>query len=158
METPNAPDAVVAEIDRLAAASQAAPQDVGAMSAVWRALYGLDRWLFIARGELTDPRPYAISLPQGPMVLAFTTAQRAQAAGRANGLSEEEVRHILAIPLPGAIEWAAGLASTGIMGIAFDHGVSPGPFAPLANLIPMRDWFAANPVSGSPANGSAPAG
>lgn len=157
MESPNPPDAVVAQIDRLAAAAQAAPQDIEAMGALWRALYGLDRWLFIARGEINAPRPYAITLPQGPMVLAFTTTERAQATGRANGLSEDEVKHILAIPMPAAIEWAAGLASTGVMGLAFDHGTT-GVFAPLSNLVPMRDWFAANSVTGSPGTGSEPAG
>lgn len=133
---------VVAEIDRLAETSRAAPQDTASSEALWRAVYGLDRWLFIARGELSEPRPYAISLPQGPMVLAFSTAERAQAAGRANGLSDDDVKHILAIPLPGAIEWAAGLSSSGVFGMAFDHGVS-GAFLPLANLIPVRDWLAA---------------
>lgn len=148
MEQLNPSPETVAEIDRLAEVSRAAPQDTESTAAMWRALYGLERWLFIARGELSEPRPYAITLPQGPMVLAFTTAERAQAAGRANGLSEDEVKHILAIPLPGAIEWAAGLASTGVFGIAFDHGVT-GAFAPLANLVPVRDWLAARPDAGA---------
>lgn len=145
MQGPDPSPEVVAEIDRLAAASRAAPQDREAMSALWRAIFGLDRWLFLVRGELDAPRPYALGFPEGPMVLAFTTAERARAAGLANGLREDEVQHILAVPLPGAIEWIAGHADAGILGVTFDHGVS-GAFAPLGNLIPMRDWFAARPA------------
>lgn len=141
-----APD-VIAEIDRLVAVSRNAPQDMAAMDAMWRALYALDAWLFLARGELDAPRPWSLSLPEGPMVLAFTTAARAQEAGRAAGFSEEEVAHILAVPMPGAIEWVAGLGSAGLVGVVFDYGVSAA-FAPLRNLIPMRDWMAEHPPAG----------
>ncbi|MDQ1130279.1 hypothetical protein [Microbacterium sp. SORGH_AS_0888] len=151
---------VVAEIDRLAAAAKAAPGDTVAMAALWRAVYGLERWIFIARGTHDEPSPYALSFDEGPMVLAFTTAERAQEAGRRNGLSEEESSLLLSVPLPGAIEWAASLAGTGITGILFDYP-APGYFAPLGNLIPMRDHMARNPV-GPPAGpstaGSSPAG
>lgn len=116
------------------------------MDALWRALYGLERWIFLDRGEPDDPRPYALAFPQGPMVLAFTTSDRAQAAGRANGLSDDDVRRMLALPLPGAIEWVAGLAGAGIVGVLFDRGVVDA-YAPLGNLLPMRDWMAANPIA-----------
>jgi hypothetical protein len=79
------------------------------------------------------------------MVFAFTTAARAQDAGRAAGFSDDEVRHILAVPMPSAIEWVAGLEAAGLAGVVFDHGVS-GAFAPLGNLIPMRDWMASHPA------------
>lgn len=142
MDGPSASPEIVAEIDRLAAAAQAAPDDMAAMDRLWRAIYGLDRWLFLARGERENPRPYMLDFPQGPMVLAFTTAERAQAAGRANGLSEEEVALVLAVPLPGGIEWAASLP---VSGVVFDYGVT-GVSAPVGNLIPMRDWMASRPA------------
>lgn len=141
----DAPEEVVAEFDRLAAVSRAAPEDLEANVALWRQVLRLERWIFIARGSDESPMPYAITLPQGPMVLAFTTAERARAAGMANGLSEAEAGRLLATPLPGAIEWAAALQGVGIAALALDHGFS-GPFAPLSNLVPMRDFFAANPA------------
>ncbi|GAA2173188.1 hypothetical protein GCM10009846_14140 [Agrococcus versicolor] len=136
---------VVARIDRLAEASRAAPDDRAAMAALWRAVLGLDRWIFIARGDAEHPMPFAAAMPQGPMVLAFTTAQRAHDAGLSMGLSSDEASRLLATPLPGAIEWAATLQGAGIVALALDHGTI-GAFAPLTNLVPMRDWFAANPV------------
>ena len=39
----------------------------------------------------------------------------------------------------------AGLESAGLAGVVFDHGVS-GAFAPLGNLILMRDWMASHPA------------
>ncbi|WP_156251060.1 hypothetical protein [Pseudactinotalea terrae] len=148
---------VVATIDRRAAALRAAPQDPGAMDGVWRAVYGLEHWLFIARGEPQRPTAYAIVHEQGPLVLAFTTAARARSGGMANGLSEDEAGLIMQVPLPGAIEWAASMAAGGVTGLVVDYGTLD-LFAPIANLLPMRDWMAANPVTGSRENGSAPAG
>lgn len=148
---------VVVEIDRLAAALRAAPQDPGAMHSLWRAIYGLEHWLFIARGEPQSPRPYAITHERGPLVLAFTTAARARSAGVANGLSADESGAILSVPLPGAVDWTASMNEGGVIGLVVDYGELD-LVAPITNLVPMRDWFAANPVTGSPATGSAPAG
>ncbi|GAB2594447.1 hypothetical protein [Pseudactinotalea suaedae] len=148
---------VVAEIDRRAAALRAAPQDAGAMDAVWRAVYGLKHWLFIARGEPQSPRPYAIAHQQGPLVLAFTTAARARTAGMANGLSGDEAGLVLTVPLPAAADWAASMAGSGVTGFVVDYGTLD-LFAPITNLVPMRDWFATGPVTGSPGTGSAPGG
>lgn len=127
------------------------------MHSLWRAVYGLEHWLFIARGELDSPRPFAISHQQGPLVLAFTTSARARTAGVANGLSEDEAGIILTMPLPGAVDWAASMAQSGVIGLVVDYGTLD-LLAPITNLVPMRDWFAGNPVTGSPENGSAPAG
>lgn len=127
------------------------------MDALWRAIYGLERWLFIARGEPTSPSPFAIAHQQGPLLLAFSTAERARKAALVNGLSEDEAGRILAIPLPGAVEWAASMAGSGLTGFVLDYGTLDA-FAPITNLLPMREWIAANPVTGSPGNGSAPAG
>jgi cysteine desulfurase/selenocysteine lyase len=61
--------------------------------------------------------PFAAAMPQGPMVLAFTTAQRAHDAGLSMGLSPDEASRLLATPLPGAIEWAATLQGAGIVAL-----------------------------------------
>ncbi|MCS5714558.1 hypothetical protein NVV95_08330 [Herbiconiux sp. CPCC 205716] len=134
----------VGEIDRRAAALRDQPDSFAAMDALWRAVYSLDRWIFIARGTDEQPGPYAGELAQGPMLFAFTTGDRARAAGLGAGLSDDEASRLLAMPLPSAIEWAASFAAVGVKGIAFDlptHGY----FAPLSNLIPMRDHMATTP-------------
>lgn len=136
---------VVARIDGLAAASKDAPGDQAAMAELWRAVLSLERWICIARGADDQPRPFVGGFPEGPMLLVFTTAERARAGAVAAGLPEEEARRLLAVPLPGAIEWAASLAASGVHGLVLDHGIT-GAYAPLANLVPMRDWFAANPA------------
>lgn len=135
---------VVARLDALSGASRDAPQDQAAMAALWRAVLGLERWILIARGTPEQPRPFAATFPQGPMLLIFSTAERARAGGMAAGLTLEESSRLLATPLPGAIEWAASFQGVGVMGVALDHGTT-GAFTPLQNLVPMRDWFAANP-------------
>ncbi len=149
MEHPEAPrldpsPERVAEIDRRAAALKEQSESFAAMDALWRAIYGLDRWIFIARGTDDQPGPYVGELPQGPMILAFTTGERARNAALGMGLSEDEASRLLAVPLPSAIEWAATFSSVGVVGIAFDLPAA-GYFAPLGNLVPMRDYMAANP-------------
>lgn len=144
MPSLNPPAEVVADIDRKAARLRAEPQSFAAMDGLWRAVYGLERWIFIARGSQDDPKPYAGELSPGPMVFAFTTAERALEGGRSVGLGDEEASLLLAVPMPGAIEWVASFAGSGIAGIAFDVP-SAGYYAPLTNLLPMRDHMTANP-------------
>ncbi|MFC7430406.1 MULTISPECIES: hypothetical protein [unclassified Agrococcus] len=138
------PPAVVGRIDGLAAASRDAPGDPAAAAALWRAVLGLDRWICIARGSDDQPTPFLATFTQGPMLLAFTTAERARVGGLSVGLAQEEVGRLLAVPLPAAIEWAASYEQGGVHGLLLDQGTT-GAFTPLANLVPMRDWFAANP-------------
>lgn len=135
---------VVARLDALSAAAREAPQDQATMAALWRAALGLERWILIARGSSEDPRPFAATFPPGPLLLVFSTAERAQVGGMAAGLSREEASRLIATPLPAAIEWAASFQAAGIVGVALDHGTT-GAWTPLQNLVPMRDWFAANP-------------
>ncbi|SDI02512.1 hypothetical protein [Agrococcus jejuensis] len=136
---------VVARLDALSDASRDAPQDQSALTALWRAVLGLERWILIARGTPEQPRPFAVSIPQGPVLLVFSTAERARVGGMAAGLTQEEASRLIATPLPAAIEWAASFQAVGVVGIALDHGTT-GAWTPLANLVPMRDHFAANPA------------
>jgi hypothetical protein len=149
MEHPEAPrldpsPEEVADIDRRAAALKEEPESFAAMDALWRAVYSLDRWIFIARGTDDQPAPYAGELPQGPMLFAFTTGERARTAALGMGLSEDEASKLLAVPLPAAIEWVASFSSVGVKGITFDFPAA-GYFAPLENLVPMRDYMATHP-------------
>lgn len=135
---------IVAEIDRRAALVRAEPESFAAMDGLWRAVFGLERWIFIARGSDEAPSPFAAELDRGPVVFAFTTAERARVGGLVNGLSEEDSTRLLAVPLPAAIEWVASLSAVGVSGITFDVPEA-GYYAPLENLLRMRDFMAANP-------------
>lgn len=140
--------ATLAEIDRLADAYRAAPEDRATMDALWRAVYALDSWIFIARGELDAPQPFIAEFEPGPLLLAFTTPERAKEGAIAVGRDEAFAENLLSVPLPAAIEWAAQYSPHGVAGILFDVS-SQGYFAPLTNLVPMRDWMTANPPIGS---------
>jgi hypothetical protein len=149
MESPempslNPPAEVVDDIDRKAARLRAEPQSFAAMDGLWRAVYGLDRWIFIARVSQDAPQPFMVEPGDGPLLLAYTTGERAVEGGMKQGLSREEASLLLAIPLPGAIEWAASFAQAGVRAIAFDLPRF-GYFAPLGNLLPMRDHIASTP-------------
>lgn len=138
--------AAVAEIDRRSERVRDAGDDFSAMDALWRAVYALDRWFFIARGEDDAPTPFAAQLEKGPMIFAGTTPTRVRDAGIASGLSEEDASKILAVPLPSAVDWAGSFAAAGVFGIVFDR-TETGYFAPLENLVPMREWMTANPAT-----------
>jgi hypothetical protein len=81
------------------------------------------------------------------MLYVFSTRDRAHRGALAAGLPEAESKHVLSIPMPGAAEWAAGFEPHGVRGIIVDMPAQ-GYFSPLANMIPMRDWFAQQPPLG----------
>jgi len=141
-----ADEKMIAEIDAAATALRAAgPGDFAAMDALWRAVYRLPRWAFIARGTDDAPSPFVGDLESGPMLLAFTTIARAHDGALSAGLDEEAASRVLTVPMPDAIEWSASFADSGVRGIVFDLP-GFGYFAPLENLVPMRDYMAANPA------------
>lgn len=130
----------LAQIDAL---SRAWREDLGSeerQSALWREVFGLDTWFFIPRGNLEMPNPLALEFAEGPAVLAFTTTDRARAAGQAIGLPEEENQHVLGVPMPNAIDWLAGFAASGVQAAVFDYP-SQGYTCQLANLMPIREWL-----------------
>ena len=139
---PGADAATVARIDSLSAATHdAEPGHPAAWGPLWQATFGLREWLFIARGAPQSPRPFIGVLEQGPMLFAFTTAERARIGALSLGLSEAESGSVLTVPTPGVVDWVVSLAQNGVFGISFDHPTT-GYFTPLANLIGIRDWVA----------------
>ena len=134
-----AQDAAAALIPPLLAAARSAGVEgdgVDAQRALWRAVYALPRWLFIARGDEDEPRPFIADLPEGPTIYAFTRGERAREfAVQRLGLPEEEAGLMLAIPTASAAEWVAGFAEHGVQRIMFDDEF----FAPIGNLLPIRD-------------------
>lgn len=137
-------DDQVAAIDAAAEALRNAPDSFAAMDGLWRAVYALPSWAFIARGTDDAPTPFVGELDAGPMVFAFTTLGRAREGALSAGLDDDDASKVLSVPLPGAIEWLASFAESGVRGVVFDLPRF-GYFAPLQNLVPMRDHMAATP-------------
>lgn len=134
----------VASIDALSDTARSQPDSFAAIDALWRAVYALPHWSFIARGPDDAPSPFIGQLPNGPMVFAFTSRQRAHEGALANGLDEEAASRVLSVPLPGAVEWLAAFGQQGVAGVVFDMPAQ-GYTAPLHNLLPMQAHIASTP-------------
>ncbi|MBF4599258.1 hypothetical protein ITJ55_00380 [Frigoribacterium sp. VKM Ac-1396] len=143
--------------------------DTDAQADLWDAIFALDRWWFVARGELPDVQPLVAEVDGRPMVLAFTSPERARQHGLARGLSDDEAGRLLALPSAGFVDDAAALERTGVFGVLVDVQ-GRGPFAPLGALEAMRRFgldrqarrrkgaeAAADRRSGRPASADAPA-
>lgn len=129
-----------AESERIDELARAATSDNGQerLSALWRATFTLERWYFVLRGELENPRPFVGVYDGKPFVLAFTNGKRVRDFAVANGYAADDDNAFSITMTPDAtVEAAAGWAAQGIHAITFDHGVT-GYFAPLANLEAIR--------------------
>jgi hypothetical protein len=135
---------LVAAIDAAAAPSMAAPEDRAAQERLWRAVFALEKWLFIARGPDEQPTPFAATTEQGPAIFAFSTPERAQAAAAGFGIPSEEAGRLLAVPLPDGAGWVASYAEVGVQSLVFDAPVV-GAMAPLENLAAMAVWIHQHP-------------
>ncbi|MFJ6679857.1 hypothetical protein ACIQLK_12155 [Microbacterium sp. NPDC091382] len=134
----------VAAIDAAAATSMAAPDDRAAQERLWRAVFALEKWIFIARGTEDQPTPFAATTEQGPAIFAFSTPERALEAATGFGIPSEEADRLLAVPMPDAAGWVASYAESGVESMVFDAPVT-GAMAPLANLAAMAVWIQQHP-------------
>jgi len=131
-------EAVLAELDLLDAAVGAAPADIGAQIALWRAVAALENWVFINRGSAEAPRPYAIAAEAGHMLCIYSSAGRAQQAARTSGLGDgDDPVQLFSIPLPAAIDWALALGERGVVGVTIDYP-QLGAWSPMPNLAGLR--------------------
>lgn len=129
---------VLAELDALNEACRAAPDDVDAQIRLWRAVAALDRWVFINRGPEDDPRPYAIAAEPGNLLCIYSSGTRAQEAAYANGLVPSDATvSLLAVPMPGAIDWVLSFGELGVAGVTIDYP-RLGAWSPLPNLARLR--------------------
>jgi hypothetical protein len=106
--------------------------------AFWNAYFRLPHWLLIARGEEGNISPFVVVARDKPTVLVFSDAEAAKAIGIAAGLPEAEASKLIALPLPGAIEFVASFAQHGVQAVQFDAHVDGGIVIPIGNLPPMR--------------------
>lgn len=135
------------EIDELArAARDAGVDDIATQTALWKAVFSLERWFFIPRGDmdaLAEVQPLAVVVDEQPMLLAFTSPERARQSAITLGLTDEEAAHVLAVPSEGMVESADGYSKVGLQGVLFDYGWT-GFYAPLGQLGPIRSHSLAN--------------
>lgn len=128
-----------AQIDALVqAAATAGVQDVDAQARLWRTVFSLEHWIFISRGELPNVQPMAVLVDGTPMLLAFTSAERARASALARGVADaEDAVSLLAVPVDSFVESVPTYLGAGLVGILFNE--QQGGFtAPLQNLAAIR--------------------
>ncbi|HTK61451.1 MAG TPA: tetratricopeptide repeat protein [Pseudonocardia sp.] len=126
-----------ARIDALARAAEAG-NDLETLTALWKATFGLERWWFVLRGDLENPRPFVGVFDGQAFVLAFTTGERVRDFAVAEGYAPaDDSAFSITMTPDAAVDAAVGWAAQGIHAISFDHGVT-GYSAPLANLESIR--------------------
>jgi hypothetical protein len=137
-QAPGSPE-LDAEIDDLGrAAAAAGVQDTDAQSRLWKAVFSLAHWVFIARGELPNVQPMAVLVERTPMLLAFTSAERARESALARGLADsEDAVRLLAVPVGSFVESVPTYLGAGLAGILFNEQ-QLGFTAPLQNLAAIR--------------------
>lgn len=125
-------------IDELSERAHAAG-DVEAQSALWRAMFALDEWWFMATGGLPDGGPVVGVVDGVPSLMAFTSQERAREFALANGRSEEEAGQVIAIPGDLVLEMCDQLTHQGVARLVVDLGTT-GFSAPLDQLRPMHGF------------------
>ncbi|GAA4108335.1 hypothetical protein GCM10022415_00880 [Knoellia locipacati] len=128
-------------IDSLAEVVRTSGADVDAQSALWGAMFGLDKWWFIARGTLPDVSPVVGVVDGVPSLLAFTSGARARECALTMGFAEEKAGQALAVAPQSVLETTDHLMSQGVQRLVVDQGVL-GFFAPLGQLRPIAEFVA----------------
>lgn len=121
------------DFDALVAEAKALESD-DPMARLWAAVYALPQWLFIARGEPPNLRPYIGVVDEKPFLMAFTDPAHAKDFAKGNGLAAPDGSvGVLAMPVPGFIETLPEYERHGVFAVMFNPG-EHGFFAPLANV------------------------
>lgn len=127
-------------VDALSHAARAAGSDVDAQTALWQAMFELDRWYFVARGTLPDVAPLVGVVDGAPSLLAFTTGARARDFALASGFTEEEAGQVLGVPTSNVLDLCDQFTTQGVERLVVDQGVL-GFFAPLGQLRPIHGFI-----------------
>ncbi|HQU81994.1 MAG TPA: hypothetical protein PKY59_02655 [Pyrinomonadaceae bacterium] len=118
------------------------------LNALFGAAFALEKWNFIARGELPNVYPYVASNPAAadnqPMVRAFTDADRLMRFARENNLTEADgSAKILTMPTETIIPYLEGFIEQGAFGVWFNSdSESKDFFIPIKQLQPIKDHLA----------------
>ena len=123
------------EIDLLAVSARERMTDVPTQAALWQAVFALEHWFFIPRGEGAQMKPYAEQTVSGPAIIAFTTPQRAKAYADTRELGETD--KLLGIPPVAGIGALEQFTTAGIRIVHFDPQHASF-FAPVDKLREMH--------------------
>ena len=129
-----------ATIDALSDATRDSGGDLAAQTTLWSAMFGLEKWWFIARGTLPDVAPVVGVVDGVPSLLAFTSGARARECALAMGFAEEDAGQVLAVAPQSVLETTDHLMSQGVQRLVVDQGVL-GFFAPLGQLRPIAEFI-----------------
>ena len=138
------------DFNRLSAEAYAEGSTIEQKTALWRAVFQLKEWHFIARGQFPDVTPYVArnaSIANGEsLVKAFTDVPKLQAFAKANGLTDEKGEVLfLAMPVPGFMETLRNYQELGVFGIHFNADArDAGFYASLPQLAGIRDFVCKN--------------
>lgn len=119
-----------------------------AMNDLFGAAFSLEKWEFIARGEMPNVYPYVASNPtvsgNQPMIRAFTDAQRLQRFAKENNLTREDGSvDMLTIPTKEIVPYLENFIEQGAFGVWFNSdSESDGFFIPIKQLQPIKDHLA----------------
>lgn len=133
-------------IDELSEVARASDGDLDAQTSLWRAMFALEKWWFVARGTAPALAPLVSAVGGVSSLLAFTTAARARDFALASGFSEEEANQVLAVPASSVLDTCDHLTAQGVQRLVVDQGTL-GFFAPLTQLRPIHDFITQSPRS-----------
>lgn len=137
-------DESVPDFDQLSVAANREGAGMEDQNRLFAATFRLGAWLFIARGDLPDVRPYVAanrSIAGGAaMVKAFTDSDRLRTFAKSNDLLDATGSvQMLSLPVTGVLVTLDGLAQQGVTHIHFNADeCSDGYFVPLRQLEPIR--------------------
>ena len=107
---------------------------------LWRAVFELGDWWFIARGTLEENnvRPYCGVVDGKPFIFAFTDGDRCSDYAKTSKLlAEGESTKVMSVPTKGGVGWLLDFAGQGVFGVLFNAGEN-GFYVPLSNLEETR--------------------
>lgn len=136
------------DFDELSRKINAPNPPMEAMNDLFGSVFSLEKWEFIARGELPNVYPYVASNPNvagnQPMIRAFTDSVRLQRFAKENNLTRADGSvDMLTIPTKEIVPYLEGFIEQGAYGIWFNSdSASDGFFIPIKQLQPIKDHLA----------------
>lgn len=115
------------------------------LNALFGAAFALEKWDFIARGEMPNVNPYIAAradVADGQqMIRAFTDGERLQRFAKENNLTREDGSvDVLSIPTAGIVEYLEQFMEYGVHGVWFNSDLqSDGFFIPIKQLRPVKE-------------------
>lgn len=118
--------------------------DLTSLNNLYSAVFSLEKWHFIARGEFPNVNPYIASNANYAggqhMIRAFTDTERLTRFVKENHLENADGTHtLLSIPTEGIIDYLEKFMADGVHGVWFNSDTaSDGFFVPLQQLRPIK--------------------